>query len=65
MQKDAAMSESQNCHLRAESARALANEAILPNVRARYLDAAAVWAQFAIRAERLEQMQSMPLDAKW
>jgi hypothetical protein len=59
------MSESHYLHEQARMARASAEASNLQNVRARFLNAASVWAQLAVRAERLEQMQSTPLDGKW
>lgn len=59
------MSDSKYLHEQAQTARAQAEAANLQNVRTRYMNAAAVWAQLAARAEHLEQLQSMPLRSDW
>jgi len=50
--------------LRAEQARAEANEATLENVRERCLRAEAAWSEMAMRAERTEKMRADQLAAK-
>jgi hypothetical protein len=59
------VSQAQYLHEQAAVARQMAETAKLQNVRSRYLQSAAIWAQLAERAERLEQMQSAPCDARW
>lgn len=50
--------------LRAEEARAQAQEATLENVRERCLRAEAAWMEMADRAERTEKMRATQLAAK-
>lgn len=50
--------------LRAEAARAEADEATLANVRDRCLRAEAAWMEMAARAERTESMRAMRLNEK-
>ncbi len=50
------MSQAQYLREQAAAAQQLADAAKLQNVRSRYLQSAAIWAQLADRAERLEQM---------
>ena len=50
--------------LRAEQARAEADEATLENVRERCLRAEAAWSEMAMRAERTEKMRADQLAAK-
>ena len=50
--------------LRAEQARAEANEATLENVRDRCLRAEAAWMEMADRADRTEKMRADQLAAK-
>ena len=50
--------------LRAEQARAEADEATLENVRERCLRAEAAWIEMAARAERTEKMRQTLLAAK-
>jgi hypothetical protein len=50
--------------LRAEQARAEADEATLDNVRDRCLRAEAAWMEMAARAERTEKMRADQLAAK-
>ena len=59
------MSDSQYLHQQAATARAQAEASNLQNVRSRYMNAAAVWAQLAARAEQLERMQALPLRSDW
>lgn len=56
------MSNLETYREQAAAAHHLAMAAALPNVRARYLESASVWARLADRAERLEQMQVGPDD---
>lgn len=50
--------------LRAEQARAEADEATLANVRERCLRAEAAWMEMAARADRTEKMRATQLAAK-
>lgn len=50
--------------LRAEQARAQADEATLENVRERCLRAEAAWMEMAARAERTEKMRASQIAAK-
>jgi hypothetical protein len=59
------MAESCYLHEQAAAARVLAESTNLQNVRLRYLNAAAVWAELAARAEQLERMQNAPLCSDW
>ena len=59
------MSDRKYLEEQAVAARALAEASPLPNVRTRYLNAAAVWDQLAERAARLERMQAAPDTPSW
>ena len=65
VQEIAAMFDSKYAQEQAAAARALAEATNLPNVRTRYLDAAAAWSQFAARAAHTESLREMPLGSNW
>jgi hypothetical protein len=59
------MTEAQQLREQMASARNAADATNLPNVRARYIEAALVWERLADQADRFEELKSSPQDPDW